>query len=65
MTYQLNHIFKMNLNKIYNKGAVMTIEEIIEMVKDFKRVANTEEEAKKLEEKFIKNFKNEYEIIEK
>lgn len=43
----------------------MTIEEIIEMVKDFKRVANTEEEAKKLEEKFIKNFKNEYEIIEK
>jgi len=43
----------------------MAIEEIIEMIKDFKRLAYTEDEAKKLEENFIKNFKNEYEIIEK
>ena len=40
------------------------IEEIIEMIKDCKRLANSKEEAKKLEKEFIKNFKNEYKIIE-
>ena len=43
----------------------MSIEDIIEMVKDFKRLAHTKEEAEKLEKEFVKNFKKEYEIIEK
>ena len=43
----------------------MKIEDIIQMVQDINKVAFTEEEIKKLEKKFIKNFNNEYEIIEK
>ena len=43
----------------------MKIEDIIQMVQDINKVAFTEEERKKLEKKFIKNFNNEYEIIEK
>ena len=43
----------------------MKIEDIIEMVKDFQRLAHTKEEAEKQEKEFIKDFKKEYEIIEK
>ena len=43
----------------------MKIEDIIQMIQDINKVAFTEEERKKLEKKFIKNFNNEYEIIEK
>lgn len=43
----------------------MDIKKIIEMVEDIKQVALTEKERKKLKEDFIKNFNNEFEIIEK
>lgn len=42
----------------------MTIEEVIEMLEDCVALANSPEEAKKLKEKFIENFKKEYTIIE-
>lgn len=47
------------------KDNKMTIEEIIEMIEDCELLANSTEEAKKLKEKFIENFKNEYLIIQK
>lgn len=43
----------------------MSIEEIIEMLEDCNRLANSQEEAEELKRIFIKNFKNEYNIIEK
>jgi hypothetical protein len=44
---------------------VMTIEEVVQMLEDCKALANSNEEAENLKKEFIKNFKNEYEIIEK
>lgn len=43
----------------------MTIEEVVKMIEDCKDLANSNKEAEKLKKEFIKNFKNEYEIIEK
>lgn len=44
---------------------VMTIEEVVQMLEDCKALANSNEEVEKLKKEFIKNFKKEYEIIEK
>lgn len=43
----------------------MSIEQIIEMLEDCDKLANSKEEAEKLKRIFIKNSKNEYDIIEK
>lgn len=43
----------------------MSIEEIIEMLKDCQRLSNSAEEAERLEKNFIANFKKEYDILEK
>lgn len=43
----------------------MSIEDIIERVQEINQVAGTQEERDKLKKIFIKNFNNEYEIIEK
>lgn len=42
-----------------------SIEELIEHYEDIKDVANGHAEEEKLKREFIKNFKNEYKIIEK
>lgn len=60
-----NKGYCIKIKKTKRKGFNMSIEEIIELVKDFKKLSYSEEEAKKMEETFIKNFNNEYEIIEK
>ena len=43
----------------------MTIEEVVQMLENYKALANSNEEVKKKKKEFIKNFKKEYEIIEK
>ena len=42
----------------------MTIEKVVEMIDDCTRLANSGKETDKLKAIFIKNFKNEYKIIE-
>lgn len=42
----------------------MTIEKVVEMIDDCTRLANSGKETDKLKATFIKNFKNEYKIIE-
>lgn len=42
----------------------MTIEKVIEMIEDCSKLSNSTKEADKLKSVFIKNFKNEYKIIE-
>lgn len=42
----------------------MTIEEVIEMIEECSKLSNSGKEADKLKLAFIKNFKNEYKIVE-
>jgi len=56
--------YRENIKNLSSKSE-WSIEELLEQYSDIKDIANSHAEEEKLKREFIKNFKNDYRIVEK